>query len=612
MVHDNPEDKHTEYACFYNGKLLPQNPALPANEHDCCLCCYWKQTIKPPTYIPTPEGPWLTNENYEPNLDGCYCTCCPCWPDKSVEFEMTEGKLSFDGGQTFPADADNIGKWDHTLEHGNIEGQAGAYCFLTQLHGFRKGGPGGHWRCGAGNALQYEGGGAEYEDSCVIAANQVGIGPMVMPEEAGFNVATDCKKYGNENLYPEAWGHRGRICADGVKYESNRPALVTDNPGPPHVSFESEDCGGMGIISTLCCCKTGGGSVEEVALPDCYNRCPAGGGPYCPGHGIGGGGVWSHILPTWDGEDEWKNNYPPDNNYTCESHCFTYCLMPDPVWVQRFSIGAYGEWRGTNSDDSEHHWVQMVGFSDPTPASPCTHKTIPIHPHFGYEPPEDPGFGYPVKDNPATNYNLDEPYSRHIGEVSPMTRNNANIRSTSGHTRITYAKCGGGEPSAGGGKFHLKVAGEMVIHADCHTGMLPCYDLTSANCAPKQGFTDDDICPPCDKDDEHFPHNCCRGEAAGRAAVPDGVDNIHKGVIAQFWIQAFNPPRQIQAGQHTVCEPTHFYTLSWPDPNPPPRKDSLIGMSVHNIGIGWINPVGREEVVQLESGEWVTIYHPSL
>ena len=186
----------------------------------------------------------------------CYCNCCSCYPETDLTFSMISCSIDSVTSSWTGRDCETC------------DGNAWEFTLSRDP-----------------NICYYHSSGAGGCTSCPDEYNQ-----SVYP--------------GPHRDYPEAWGFSGKICGE---CETDDPPMISDN------------CGGMCIRASLCCCKTGTYSEEWPPAED--RTCPVQSQNNC---GTG-----------------------PSGDYTCDMGCF---------WFQMSSYECY-DIDGDGTNDS--------------PCSPC-------------------------------------------------------------------------------------------------------------------------------------------------------------------------------------------------------------------------------------------------
>lgn len=156
----------------------------------------------------------------------CYCGCCPCVPDGDLTFSVLDCNITY-GGVTYPNGCGDCAEgWTFTLTKRDTE------C-MVHTRGISNDSPDiGAITCSPCSATEYTG-------------TPRPTPPLPLP------------LIGTEP-YPEAWGFSGTVCDN---------CETSDD-------FESDECDGMALRASLCCCKTGIPEGSVVNYPLSEHPCP--------------------------------------------------------------------------------------------------------------------------------------------------------------------------------------------------------------------------------------------------------------------------------------------------------------------------------------------------
>jgi len=495
-----------------------ENGNLYGNDNeDCCICC-WSDAIIPEnigkddvpgTDWPLPQiGTRQISDRYGP----CYCGCCPCTPGQ-ISFSMTHCQTEVLGGPEVPpdryvAECKNMEDYSFDLELRTTE------CFYTQN-------------------LAYQVNPDGIKNSTSRICGEVWQGEALHKLYGEYNAWQNSAEYSGQ--YGEMWGYSGVICEDGAGHqESTRAAFqfASEDPGQQDGEGKTRaSCQGMGIIASLCCCKTGQNLGNENSPPPSElsaSKCPApwrgydaskdpewfttepgvpntfGGNvndgifisPNCPSTHLVDGIRFGYHSVTGD-----DYTYPNAVNDVCTIGCYTFALYPDPYrytgnywvhggwdWDAGAADPAGGGWaadaRITNSPGELGQGIYLEGFH--SACSPCNWHNIPFMPTHPYRVVTDvdgkqvfPGtslrtpFTAQLDNLEQTEHNKDTggTHHEHVGDAQAFGEGNQ-YSTPSAHTRLVSGNC-----YTSDSEFMLMVEGgfEFSYGCDCATGWLPRY-----------------------------------------------------------------------------------------------------------------------------------------
>ena len=300
-----------------------------ADHEGCCICCgtrrgwIWNRWGGAGRFGDQPimENGVVPDDHIDG--DTCYCGCCPCYPSGPLKFSILSGRTS-DGVNERPLD--NPEGWEFTL------GKSSSECKYHAEEDIRNQAWLPHWFCGS----------TEGDNFC---------GPYTENIEFkdGAGVAK-CPNAKQKRGYPEAWGYTGKICAG-----------TFTTPDCPGYSYP-EACGGMGIKSSLCCCKNAmtsnwGGQGNERDFGD-DPECPP-----TPLYDTRGGGNW----PVWQ-RCPWEHIWFRDiQNEDCMIDCFVFTISPDwDAYTHTYQIAV--------EDETRNGYWKLEGKTVGTSCSKCVYE----------------------------------------------------------------------------------------------------------------------------------------------------------------------------------------------------------------------------------------------
>ena len=343
----------------------------------CCICCGTKQANMSSTRGDhTPRDFPL---RYSVGTS-CYCGCCPCKPSDELTFRLLKCERMHLNNELIPY------TWYRGECDATAEGSDGMEFTLS-----REGPPSGVEMCEFTqehlNSMWDWGDGMSPNPARGCQGYWPGKDPLLNRGDLYLDVTSSPNNTG----YSEAWGFSGTVCGEN-----------TTVPDRPAYTFGETECLGMGILASLCCCRTGYNSdylkgVDDVARLQ---------------NGLVGYGVWYYKGFANGTTPETYREYvvgdqvrkilmsPPDNKW--KSNPVWECVAVDPrSEAARDAGGFLSEFGG------ETLWVKVHGeeFSDTgcppalkdgTPIGGYQFNACPIveqldgNPHVGHKDEDDP------------------------------------------------------------------------------------------------------------------------------------------------------------------------------------------------------------------------------
>jgi len=261
----NVEDEHGAYEAekessgtfeyYPNGMHVNAESNQPGDF--CCSCCFKDGERCPQGYTDKgddEDGNFLGCEKAAGGVAGmwrdqmaadngkrCYCGCCPCY-ESTLHFSILHCRIEYtdDNGASYEDVCDNKDGWEFSLE------QNSDTCYTNQERALR----------GYINPCSQEKGGADNQAIPPSESKTFGGGCEGNAGSPFFwwdNLTPEYTDPAKKSFYQEAYSFQSSICAGDALPE--RPAFGFDGAGSR---------GGMQVIASLCCCRTG----NKTPIPD--------------------------------------------------------------------------------------------------------------------------------------------------------------------------------------------------------------------------------------------------------------------------------------------------------------------------------------------------------
>lgn len=431
----------------------------------CCVCCDPSHTRDNNTAWP-PES--AGKGHVFPN--DCYCGCCPCLPEGDLRFRMlsclTLGDDRVDA--TFSKSCTACKKWGVGEDNYFVLSHTPKHCFQTY-----------HWALENGIRTQRSADGTAILDDqiCPVDSNQYEYGfdgsYADYPSEHEYN------PYKDGATYIEAWGYSGVVC-DQDPEDPNKPCrkITADYIFNQEEKGSEMNCGGMAIVASLCCCRTGKymDDIPDWTEPGhpCKIQDPSTKTPP----------MEKTKCPTHSGPIHMDNNQIEDcctyesadfAKLPCQMPCMSFTMVPAAVIrePEQAHIGGkrwgYYEWEPQYpSPDGAAYtacspciWHTGVGYTDDDGHG---HLTLPYDEDYNDDVHGNEGRGCQKIDG----FDNTKPFNRcwdNGGFLAPAWPSKPN-----GGNRLVSGQCAGGITGEIDQMFMLRVEGGFQIHCDCELG----------------------------------------------------------------------------------------------------------------------------------------------
>ena len=402
-----------------------------APEKPCCVCCGSTQSSS-----------WTRYGFDAADLgESCHCGCCPCPPEGGLTFTTHACVTMAPHFTTIEESASYDVEWKEHKCEGNIQfdlSQGDSECYKTQAMAVENSpSDSTQWQCRAGTKDTWE-------------QNQ-GIGPK------GAEYTDSAKK----GKYKEAWGYEGVICKGDIT-----------TPDRPSYSIPGE-CGGMGIIASLCCCRTGFTNNYVQSIPADH--------PCAPEFRDGAQAGTFLACPRSDHAPLTDNIGGPATHgkragFDCNMDCFTFSIAPNE---EQYTYTYYTPVLDLEAPCKQNDDVVCLQGVPPeykletktatSACSPCVYKYGECYgnPHLGTSAPDSESNLFSpssVDAGTALAANSKASNTSQSFDMDLIPPNSA-VKSPMGTHFIVSGQCHTDEQN-----FKLVVVGAWLMHCDCQTG----------------------------------------------------------------------------------------------------------------------------------------------